>query len=146
MNAVEVKIKKIHEDAKTPTYGTAYAAGADLYAVEETVIEPGKTKLIKTGIQIDIPEGTFAMITPRSGMSLKTDLRVANAPGVADSDYRGEICVIGSNYGDEYVIVNKGERIAQMLIMPYITAHFVDADKLSDTVRGEGGFGSTGTK
>lgn len=145
---MRVNIKKLNENAIIPTYGSEYAAGADLYACidEDVVILPGETKLIKTGIAIELPIGYAAFIYARSGLASKRGLAPANKVGVVDCDYRGEIMVALHNHSNIEVSISKGERIAQMVIAPYITAEFDVVDELSETVRGAGGFGSTGTK
>lgn len=145
---MKVKIKKLNENATIPTYGSPYAAGADLYAcIDGTeAISPSETKLIKTGLAIELPIGYAAFIYARSGLASKRGLAPANKVGVVDCDYRGEIMVALHNHSDKIQSVEPGERIAQMVIAPYITAEFEESEALSDTVRGEGGFGSTGTK
>ena len=145
---MKVNIKKLNENAKTPTYGSSYAAGADLYAAtsEDTVILPGETKLIGTGLSIEVPEGYGAFIYARSGLASKRGLAPANKVGVVDCDYRGEVMVALHNHSNTEQKIDPQERIAQMVIAPYITAEFEETDELSDTVRGAGGFGSTGTK
>ena len=141
-------IKKLNERAITPTYGSACAAGADLYAAEETavVIAPAETRLIHTGIAMEIPEGLVGLIYARSGLASKRGLAPANKVGVIDSDYRGEIMVALHNHGTTAQTVEVGERIAQIVFTPYVTASFTVVDELDDTARGAGGFGSTGTK
>lgn len=131
-----------------PTYGTEYSAGADLYALsgESVVIPAGKTVLIHTGLSIEIPEGYAGMIFARSGLASKRGLAPANKVGVIDADYRGEIMVALHNHSDKDETVEGGERVAQLCIMPFLKAEFEEADELSDTVRGAGGFGSTGKK
>ena len=143
-----VKIKKLNENAKMPTYGSPYSAGADLYACieNEITIAPNETVLVKTGLAMELSCGYVALIYARSGLASKRGLAPANKVGVVDSDYRGEIMVALHNHSNVPQTVAKDERIAQMVITPYITAEFTEADSLSDTVRGEGGFGSTGTK
>lgn len=145
---MKIKIKKLNENATIPTYGSLYAAGADLYACieEDTVIKSGETKLIKTGLAIELPIGYAAFIYARSGLASKRGLAPANKVGVIDCDYRGEIMVALHNHSEVQQTVAKGERVAQMVIAPYITAEFTEVDELSDTARGDGGFGSTGTK
>lgn len=141
-----MKIKKLNENATVPTYGSACAAGADLYACEENAvtIEPGKTVLVHTGIAMAIPDGYVGLIYARSGLACKRGLAPANKVGVIDSDYRGEIMVALHNHGEVAQTVESGERIAQIVFTPYVAAEFTVADTLDDTVRGEGGFGSTG--
>lgn len=143
-----VAVKKLRSGAKLPTYGSEFAAGADLYACLEAAITiaPHETVLVPTGLSMEIPAGWAGMVHARSGMATKRNLAPANKVGVIDSDYRGEIMVSLHNHGTQPQTVEPGERIAQLVIMPYLAAHFFEADELSDTVRGEGGFGSTGTK
>ena len=143
---MKVKIKKLNPNAKIPTYGSPYAAGADLYACinSEEIINPGETKLIKTGFSLELPIGYAAFIYARSGLASKRGLAPANKVGVVDCDYRGEVMVALHNHSGVAQSISVGERIAQMVIAPYITAEFEEAEELSDTVRGQGGFGSTG--
>ena len=143
-----MNIKKLNEKATVPTYGSEYAAGADLYACEggEVTIAPAETRLIHTGIAMEIPEGLVGLIYARSGLASKRGLAPANKVGVIDSDYRGEIMVALHNHGTAPQTIADGERIAQIVFAPYMTAEFSVADELSDTVRGIGGFGSTGLK
>ena len=143
-----VNIKKLNDNAVIPTYGTEYAAGADLYAcMEEAVtLNPGETYFVKTGIAMEIPEGYAGLVYARSGLACKKGLAPANKVGVIDSDYRGEIMVALHNHSNVPVSVESGERIAQLVITPYITAVFNQVEELEDTERGEGGFGSTGRK
>ena len=145
---MNVKIKKLNPNAVIPTYGSPYAAGADLYACIDTAeaIKPGETKLIKTGLSIELPVGYAAFIYARSGLASKRGLAPANKVGVVDCDYRGEIMVALHNHSLTEQTVEPKERIAQMVIAPYITAEFEEVETLSDTERGSGGFGSTGTK
>ena len=145
---MRVNIKKLNENAKIPTYGSEYAAGADLYACTDgdTVILPGETKLIGTGLAIEVPLGYGAFIYARSGLASKRGLAPANKVGVVDADYRGEIMVALHNHSSEAQTVLCGERIAQMVIAPFLTAEFCEVESLSDTQRGSGGFGSTGNK
>jgi deoxyuridine 5''-triphosphate nucleotidohydrolase (dut) len=142
----EIRIKKLCEEAIVPTYGSDYAAGADLYAcLDETVeIKPGETYLVKTGIAMEIPEGYAGLIYARSGLATKKGLAPANKVGVVDSDYRGEIMVSLHNHSSEPQSIIPGERIAQMVITPFIQGLFNVVGELSDTARGTGGFGSTG--
>ena len=129
-----------------PEYKTKASAGMDIRAnLEEIVtLKPLERKLIPTGLFIELPEGYEAQIRPRSGLAIKKGISVLNSPGTIDADYRGEILVALYNQGTEPQSIEHGERIAQMLVTPYLTADFVQADQLSDTVRGVGGFGSTG--
>ena len=144
----KVKIKKIREDAVIPTYGTEFAAGADLYAAldEVIVLEPGETKLIKTGVSIEVPTGYAGLIYARSGLASKKGLAPANKVGVVDSDYRGEIMVALHNHSNEKREIEPKERIAQFVITPYLKADFEEVKELEETDRGSNGFGSTGTK
>lgn len=146
--AVEVNIKKLNENATIPTYGSDYAAGADLYACldSELTIAPGETVFVGTGIALEVPEGYAGLIYARSGLSCKRGLAPANKVGVVDADYRGEVKVALHNHSNEPQTIDKNERIAQMVIAPFLAAKFNEVDELSDTVRGSGGFGSTGTK
>lgn len=148
MKSTNVAIKKLHKDAVIPTYGSRYAAGADLYACIEAPITfaPGETILVHTGIAMEIPEGFAGLIYARSGLASKKGLAPANKVGVVDADYRGEIMVALHNHSNNSVSIEPKERIAQLVITPYLTAQFIETDTLSDTVRGTGGFGSTGTK
>ncbi len=142
----QVKIKRLNPEAVVPTYGSEYSAGADLYACEEeaVTINPGETRLIHTGISAEIPEGFAGLIYARSGLATKKGLAPANKVGVVDADYRGEIMVALYNQSAAAQTVEKGERVAQLVITPFLKAEFLEADELSDTVRGAGGFGSTG--
>lgn len=142
----EVKVKKLKESAKLPVYGTEFSAGADLCACidEPITLAPGETKLISIGICMEIPVGYAGLVFARSGLASKRGLAPANKVGVIDCDYRGEFFVPLHNHGTVPQTVEPGERIAQMILTPYLTASFVEAESLSDTQRGEGGFGSTG--
>ena len=144
----DVAIKKLKPNAVLPTYGSEFAAGADLYACMDApvTIAPHGTFLVPTGLSLEIPAGWAGMIFARSGLATKRHLAPANKVGVIDSDYRGEVMVSLHNHSDEPQTVEPGERIAQMVIMPYLAAQFFEVEELSDTVRGAGGFGSTGTK
>ena len=146
MNNINIKLKKLVEDAVVPTYGTEFSAGADLYSVQEATIMPGETAFLGTGIATAIPEGLVGLVYARSGMACKRNLAPANKVGVIDSDYRGEIKVALHNHGNVPQTVAKGERIAQLVIAPYLRANYEVVNELTETVRGAGGFGSTGTK
>ena len=141
-----IAVKILREGAKLPTYGSAEAAGADLYACleEEVTILPGQTAFIPTGFAMAVPKGCAGLIYARSGMACKRDLAPANKVGVIDSDYRGEIIVALHNHGTEARTVANGERIAQMVITPVLMPAYEIAENLDDTARGEGRFGSTG--
>ena len=147
---MKVQIKKLNSGAQIPTYGTDFAAGADLYAcLDESVqIFPGETKMIGTGVAMQIPDGYAGLVFARSGLSCKKGLAPANKVGVIDSDYRGEIKVAlhNHNISGEAVKISIGERIAQISIVPYLKADFDEVDELDETERGDKGFGSTGTR
>jgi dUTP pyrophosphatase len=146
--ANKIKIKRLNDLAKIPTRGSEYAAGYDLYAATAYDIEipPHKTVKIGTGLAIELEENTFGAIFARSGLATKKGLRPANCVGVCDSDYRGEYIVAVHNDSDKTMVVEAGERIAQLIIMPFIPVIFEEADSLTNTDRGTGGFGSTGSK
>lgn len=146
---MELKIKKLSPNAILPTYGSAGAAGADLYALPEgdpIVIAPGQTAFIHTGLSMAIPEGYVGLNFARSGLASKRGLAPANKVGVIDSDYRGELMVALHNHGDTPQTIEPGDRVAQFVIVPVITACFTEVDSLDETERGSGGFGSTGTR
>jgi len=169
---ITVKVKKLHPDAVIPRYATPGSAGFDLVAIEDVIIEPGDMVKVRTGLAFELPPGYELQIRPRSGISAKTKLRIANAPGTVDADYRGEVCVLLENTEDEddsqnpwtrylltvngneisdddqypfgtYIIL-RGDRIAQGVIAPVYRAAFEEVDELSETERGDGGFRSTG--
>ncbi|MBR5987523.1 MAG: dUTP diphosphatase [Clostridia bacterium] len=144
-----VKVKKLDDRAILPTYGSAYAAGADLYALvngETLAIAAGETVLVSTGLSVEIPEGYVGLIYARSGLATKKGLAPANKVGVIDSDYRGEVKVALFNQSGKEQTVAAGERVAQLVIAPYLAVEYQEAEELSDTARGAGGFGSTGNK
>ena len=145
---MKVRIQKLDENAILPTYGTEYSAGADLSALTDGSVEiaPHQTVLLHTGIAVEIPEGYCGLIFARSGLATKRGLAPANKVGVIDADYRGEVRVALHNQSELTATVENGERVAQLAIVPFLKAEFELADELSDTVRGVGGFGSTGTK
>lgn len=166
---MKIKFKKLSEDATTPTRGSSYAAGWDLYSTHSAEIKGGTTELIHTGIAVEIPEGYFGAIYARSGLATKHGLAPANCVGIIDSDYRGEVIVALHNNNspakleqiqvteDAYKTglqynfsnvkeISKGERIAQLIIQKFEAISLIEVEELSDTDRGEGGFGSTGTK
>lgn len=169
MQTIQVKIKRMREGVTLPEYKTPLASGFDLAAAEDVIIKPGETVLVPTGIAVEIPAGYELQIRPRSGVSKHTKLRLPNAPGTVDADYRGEVMVLVENtepFVDEMVsyvfdierkrrqrmewyrygtyLIRKGDRIAQGVIVPVVRAEFVEVDELSETERGAGGFGSTG--
>ena len=141
-----VKVKRIRDGAKLPVYGSAEAAGADLCACLEsdTVIQPGQTVFVPTGLSMEIPKGYAGLIYARSGLACKQGLAPANKVGVIDSDYRGEFIVALHNHGVEPKVIANGDRIAQLVITPVLTPVFEETDSLTDTTRASGGFGSTG--
>lgn len=145
----EVKVKKLRPGAKLPVRGSEYAAGADLCACLDydlVSIPPHTTKMIPTGLAMEIPEGLFGAIFARSGIASKRGLRPANCVGVVDSDYRGEVMVALHNDTDLNQMIDNGERIAQLVLLPYAVNPYVETKELSDTERGDGGFGSSGAK
>ncbi len=144
----KIAVKKLDERAVLPVYGSEYAAGADLYAVldEAVTIMPAETKLIRTGLSMEIPEGYAGLIYARSGLAAKRGLAPANKVGVVDADYRGEVMVALHNHSNVPQTVEPRERIAQLVVAPFLRAEYFAVEELSDTVRGEGGFGSTGRK
>lgn len=141
-----VPFRKLRDGAVVPSRGSEYAAGYDLYACLESPveIEPGTNKKIGTGLSIAVPEGTFGAVFARSGLATKEGLRPANCVGICDSDYRGEYIVPVYNDSSEIRTVKNGDRIAQLVIMPFLPADFSEVDELGDTGRGTAGFGSTG--
>lgn len=144
---MEINIKLLNENAKVPTRGSEYAAGYDLYAATDYDIEiaPHSTVKIGTGISVELPNSTFGAIFARSGLATKKGLRPANCVGVCDSDYRGEYIVPMHNDTDEVMTIASGERIAQLIVMPFVGIKFNIVDELTETKRGDGGFGSTGS-
>lgn len=148
MDKYSVRIKKLDEKATIPTYGSEFAAGADLYACLDAplTINPHETILVHTGVAMEIPTGFAGLIYARSGIASKRGLAPANKVGVVDSDYRGEVMVALHNHSAVPQTIENGERIAQLVIAPYVVADFVLSDELDDTDRGAGGFGSTGKK
>lgn len=143
---MKINIKKLTETAILPERGSAYAAGYDLFAdLQEAVeIQPHETKMIGTGLAMEIPEGYFGGVFARSGLSAKEGLRPANCVGVVDTDYRGEVKVALHNDGDVVREIKKGQKIAQLVVVPFLSVEFDEVEELSETVRGVGGFGSTG--
>lgn len=143
---MEINIKKLSESAILPERGSEYAAGYDLFAdiPESLEIQPHETKMISTGLAMEIPAGYFGGIFARSGLSSKEGLRPANCVGVVDSDYRGPVCVALHNDSEVVRIVQPKQKIAQMVVVPFLAVEFNEVKELNETVRGEGGFGSTG--
>ena len=142
----KILIKKLHSDVNLPAYETSGSSGMDLqaYISEEILLKPGERKLIPTGLSVAIPENLEIQIRPRSGLAYKKGISVVNTPGTIDSDYRGEIKVLLINLGKEDFIIKKFERIAQMVVCPITKIVLSETNDLPDTIRGEGGFGSTG--
>lgn len=143
---MKVEVRKLKESAQLPTRGTRFSAGADLHACLDAPvqIQPGQTALIGTGLAAAIPEGYFGAVFARSGLATKEGLRPANCVGVIDSDYRGEFKVPLHNDSDQVRTITQGERIAQLILVPYLDTEYVETDQLDQTERGEGGFGHTG--
>jgi dUTP pyrophosphatase len=144
---LKVKIVRLNKQASLPVYATAHAAGMDISACIETpiAIEPSTTALIPSGFALELPEGYEAQLRPRSGLALRSMISLPNTPATIDADYRGEVKVILINYGKEPFIVRHGDRIAQMVVAKVEQVRFEEVDELGSTVRGEGGFGHTGT-
>lgn len=144
----KIYFKKLDPTAQMPRYGTEFAAGADLYACmdEPLTIASGGTEFVHTGLAVEIPAGLVGLVYARSGLACKKGLAPANKVGVIDSDYRGEIVVALHNHSSEDITIEAGERVAQMVIAPYVFAQYEEVQELEGTVRGDGGFGSTGTK
>jgi dUTP pyrophosphatase len=143
MNLI-LRVQKINDNAILPEYASPGDSGLDLFSVEEKVIPVGKSALVKTGIKIELPVGHEAQVRPRSGLALKNGITVLNTPGTIDEGYRGEIGVILMNHGDQPFSIRPGMKIAQMVICPVTTVNVASVSSLSETQRGEGGFGSTG--
>ena len=143
-----VSVKLLDPRAKLPAYGSADAAGADLYALTDgpVTVAPGQTVLIRTGLSLAIPQGYVGLVYARSGLATKQGLAPANKVGVIDADYRGELMVPLHNHSGEARVVEEGDRVAQLVIVPYLTAQFLPVDQLDGTARGAGGFGSTGSR
>jgi len=139
-----LKVKKLDPKAILPEYAHPGDAGLDVFSCEDAEISSGESKMIKTGIAIQVPEGTEAQVRPRSGLALKHKVTVLNTPGTIDEGYRGEVGVILINHGEKAFVVEKGMKIAQMVIKPLLTVEVEETAELSDTARGQGGFGSTG--
>ena len=139
-----LKIKKLHPQAVAPSYSHPGDAGLDLFSVEDAQIDAGGSKLVKTGISIELPPGTEGQVRPRSGLALKHQITLLNSPGTIDEGYRGEVGVIVINHGKEAFQVTKGMKIAQLLVKRVLRVEIEEVEDLSDTTRGAGGFGSTG--
>jgi len=143
---MKLKIKKINDSAIIPNYAHSTDSGMDLYSIEDKIIRPNETALIKTGLKIELPPNTEAQIRPKSGIALKNSVTVLNTPGTIDEGYTGEIQVILINHGERLYKVNKGKKIAQLVVMPVIRVDIEQVNELVETSRGVGGFGSTGLK
>jgi dUTP pyrophosphatase len=139
-----LKIKKLQKDAQIPSYQSEEASGFDLHSIENIILKPGERKLIRTGIAFEIEYGYEIQIRPRSGLAFKYGITVLNTPGTIDSDYRGEIKVLLINHSNQSFEIKKGDRIAQAIVTPIIQAKIVEVKELSNTKRGNKGFGSTG--
>lgn len=143
---MKLKIQKVNEDAIIPKYANFGDAGFDLHAVVNDILKPGERKLIGTGLRFEIPEGFEIQVRPRSGLALKKGISIVNSPGTVDSGYRGDVGIIMINHGQEDFPINKGDRIAQAVLNKVERAEIEEVNELSDSERGEGGFGSTGIK
>lgn len=141
---IPIKVKRLHPDAKLPAYAHPGDAGMDLHACESATLEPGQTRLIRTGLALELPPSTEAQVRPRSGLALKHQITVLNTPGTIDEGYRGEVGVILINHGHTAFQVEPSMKIAQLVIQPVLHAVCEEVEALSDTRRGVGGFGSTG--
>lgn len=143
---IDIQLKRLPHGAglPVPSYATAHAAGMDVVSAEELILQPGGRYAVATGFAMAIPEGYEVQVRPRSGLALKHGISLPNTPGTIDADYRGELKIILINLGDQPFPIQRGDRIAQLVAAPVQLASFVEVDMLDDTVRGEGGFGSTG--
>lgn len=141
---MELKIKKLYEDAKIPSYAHEGDVGMDLYSCADYTLSPGKRELISTGISVELPGGYEMQIRPKSGLALKKGISIVNSPGTVDAGYRGEVGVIMINHGEEIFQIEKGDKIAQAVINKAEIVDITEVDRLSESSRGEGGFGSTG--
>jgi len=141
---MKIPLLKLDVDLPTPSHSHPGDAGTDLYSRIDTVLASGERQLVPTGIAVAVPDGYAGLVVPRSGLAARHGIGVVNAPGLLDSGYRGEINVILVNHGEEPFKINRGDRIAQLVVTPIVVQEFVVVDELPDSVRGEGGFGSTG--
>jgi len=146
MQKPQLQVKKLHPDAKLPEYMTELAAGMDICALleNELVLEPGQRFLVPTGLAFAIPPGLEMQVRPRSGLAIKHGIALVNSPGTIDADYRGEVCIILINHGQEVFTINPGDRIAQLIVSPVCQAGLTEVSELTETQRGAGGFGHTG--
>ncbi|OCS87481.1 dUTP diphosphatase [Caryophanon tenue] len=143
---MQLRVKRVHEDAKMPLQARAGDAGMDLFSIEETVIQPGEWQLIKTGLQIELPQGTEGQVRPRSGLALKHGITVLNSPGTIDEGYRGDVGVVLINHGRVPFTVEKHMRIAQLVVQLVPQVELLEVEELTTTERGAQGFGSSGVK
>lgn len=141
---IDVRFKRLHCDARVPVYSTPGSAGCDIYALEGAIVQARSRAMVRTGLAIEVPVGYECQVRPRSGLASKHGVTVLNSPGTVDSDFRGEMMILLSNTTDEDYYVSTGDRVAQLVFAPVIQASFVEADELSETTRGTGGWGSTG--
>lgn len=142
---INIKVKKLHTDAVLPTFAHDTDACMDLYAVEDVILRPGEVKFIRSGLAFEIPTGYYIEVRPRSGLASKKQVIILNSPATIDADYRGEVLVFMKNLsGVDHVVISKGDRFAQMTLKKRLDFEFVEVDELSETERGEGGFGSSG--
>lgn len=144
MNDIKILFKKTSKNAIIPTYAKHGDCCCDLYSIEDVTLTPGQRKLIDTGIAIELPQGFEAQIRPRSGNAWKRGVTVLNSPGTIDEGFRNSLKVILVNLGNDYFVIKKGDRIAQMKFSPVYTGHFIEVDELSESERSTGGIGSTG--
>jgi dUTP pyrophosphatase len=141
---MEIPLLKLDIGLPTPSHSHTGDAGTDLYARTDTVLEPGERRMVPTGIAVAVPEGYAGLVVPRSGIAARHGIGVVNGPGLLDSGYRGEVNVILINHGSKPFPIARGDRIAQLVVVPFVTQQFVEVDELPESVRGDGGFGSTG--
>ena len=141
---MQLRVKRLAEDAVLPRYAHPHDAGLDLHAAVDAVVDPGQAVAVSTGIAVELPPGTEAQVRPRSGLALKHSVTILNAPGTIDEEYRGEVGVVLINHGDAAFRIQRGMRIAQLVVQRRLSIDVVEVDALTDTERGVGGFGSTG--
>ena len=141
---MQLRVKRLAEDAVLPRYAHPHDAGLDLHAAVDAVVDPGQAVAVSTGIAVELPPGTEAQVRPRSGLALKHSVTILNAPGTIDEGYRGEVGVVLINHGDAAFRIQRGMRIAQLVVQRRLSIDVVEVDALTDTERGVGGFGSTG--
>lgn len=141
---MKLSVKRLSDKATIPEYQSVGSAGFDLHAVDNYVLMPGEIELVGTGLAFDIPSGYELQIRPRSGLSAKSKLRIANSPGTIDNDFKGEVKIIMENTGRMVSIIDKGDRVAQAILAPIIQAEIMEVEEVGESERGSGGFGSTG--